>query len=78
MTFMCPPQAGHSVTSTRKLVSVRKRSVYLDYVAGSIQEIEVHGTVSPGPVRIPKCDPGYPTREIAGFPKSETVLPLLP
>ena len=41
------------------LVFVRKHRVKQDDVAGDIQDVEIHGTVSPRPVRVPQGDPEF-------------------
>ena len=75
--------AGDNVSDSRnqrsKLESVRKRSVKQDYVAVAIQDIDVHGSMSPRSVRISQGDPRLRIRvwiagrygidnELHGFP----------
>ena len=56
------PQEASSRTPAktlhRNMDAVRKRSVKQDDIGGSVQNVEIHGTVPPGSVRVSQCKPG--------------------
>ena len=73
--------SGHDVAgdpASPKLEPIRKRSVKQDDPAFRVRHGDVHGTMSPGPVRIPQGNSGLRgSGQIAGLLDSHEVLPRL-